>query len=71
MVKIPLAAARVAKGWSQRELAENMRVSRETVVAWENGKRKMRPVYFYLFCQITGFSEDDILLPEVTTKSDE
>lgn len=67
MAKIPLNAARVAKGWTQEELAEKMGVSRQTVIDWENGKREMRTVYLYLFCQISGFSEDDILLPSKST----
>jgi transcriptional regulator with XRE-family HTH domain len=44
-----------------------MGVSRQTVIDWENGKRDMRAPYLYLFCQITGFSEDDILLPIKST----
>lgn len=67
MAKIPLAAARVANGLTQAELAEKMGVSRETVVAWENGKTTMRAAYFYLFCKVTGFSEDDIILPIKST----
>lgn len=67
MAKIPLNAARVANGWTQEELAEKMSVSRQTVIDWENGKREMKAAYFYMFCKITGFSEDDILLPEKST----
>ena len=63
MAKIPLNAARVAAGLTQEQLAEKMQVSRQTVFDWENGKREMKTAYFYMFCQITGFSEDDILLP--------
>lgn len=63
MAMIPIQAARVARGWTQEQLAKEMGVSRETVVAWENGKRDMRPVYFHLFCKVTGFAEDDIILP--------
>lgn len=67
MPKIPLVAARKAKGMTQAELAEKMGVSRETVLAWENGKTAMKTAYFYLFCKVTGFSEDDIILPEKST----
>lgn len=67
MAQIPLAAARVAKGWTQTDLAQKMGVSRETVIAWENGQRTMKTAYFYLFCKITGFSEDDIILPTKST----
>lgn len=61
---IPMVAARVAKGLTQAELAREMGVSRETVIAWENGKRDMKASYFYALCKITGFSEDDIILPK-------
>lgn len=67
MAKIPLNAARVAAGYTQEQLADKMDVSRQTVIDWENGKREMKTAYFYMFCQITGFSEDDILLPLKST----
>lgn len=67
MAKIPINAARVAVGLTQEQLAEKMEVSRQTVIDWESGKREMKTAYFYLFCRITGFSEDDILLPQRST----
>lgn len=67
MAKITLEAARVNTGLTQEQLAEKMGVSRQSVFDWENGKREMRTAYLYLFCQITGFSEDDILLPKKST----
>ena len=67
MAKITLEAARVNAGLTQAELAEKMDVSRQSVIDWESGKREMKTAYFYLFCHITGFSEDDILLPEKST----
>lgn len=63
MKQIPMAAARIAKGLTQKELAEKMGVSRKTVLEWENGKRQIKTAYLYLFCKITGFAEEDILLP--------
>lgn len=67
MPKITVEAARVNTKLTQAELAEKMGVSRETVVSWETGKRTMRTPYLYLFCNITGFSVDDIILPEKST----
>lgn len=67
MAKISLAAARKAANLTQEQLADKMGVSRQTVVDWESGKREMRTAYFYMFCGITGFSEDDILLPIKST----
>jgi DNA-binding XRE family transcriptional regulator len=65
--KIPLNAARVAAGLTQEELAQKMDVSRQTVIDWESGKREIKTAYFYMFCRLTGFSEDDILLPKKST----
>jgi DNA-binding XRE family transcriptional regulator len=67
MAKIPLNAARVAAGLTQEELGEKMGVSRQTIINWETGKQEMKTVYLYAFCHVTGFSEDDILLPKVST----
>lgn len=63
MPKIPLKAARVAAGLTQKELAEKMGVERNSVHQWEHGIRQMKYPYFKLFCMITGFNEDDIFLP--------
>lgn len=67
LAKIPLRAARVAAGFTQAGLAEKIGVSRESIVNWETGKTKIRPVNLYAICNATGFTEDDILLPETTT----
>ena len=67
MAKITLEAARVNAQMTQAELAEKMGVSRATVINWENGKSEMKTAYLYMFCAITGFSEDDILLPLKST----
>lgn len=67
MAKITLEAARVNAGFTQEELACKMGVSRSTVIDWENGKRAMKPAYLYMFCGLTDFDEDDILLPKITT----
>ena len=65
--KIPMNAARVAAGLTQEELADKMGVSRSPVIDWESGKREIKTAYFYMFCRLTGFSEDDILLPKKST----
>lgn len=64
MNKVTIAGARVSKGWTQKDLADKMGVSRETVNKWETGKTEMRTPYLILFSHITGFDLDDILLPE-------
>lgn len=63
MTKITLKAARVNAGLSQDGLAEKLGVSRKTITDWELGKAEMRPAYLLAVCYITGFKEDDIILP--------
>lgn len=67
MAKVTVEAARVNAGLTQSELAEKMGVSRSTVINWESGKTEMKTAYLYMFCGITGFTEDDILLPTKST----
>lgn len=67
MAKITLEAARVNTRLTQQELADKMGVSRATVNNWETGKTEMKTAYLYMFCGITGFSEDEILLPVKST----
>lgn len=67
MAKITLAAARVNAGMTQQDVADAMKVSRQTVIDWESGRRAIRTPYLYMFCRLTGFTEDDILLPEKST----
>lgn len=67
MAKITLEAARVNADLTQDELAEKMGVTRQTVINWEKGRTEMKTAYLFLFCSITGFKEDDILLPIKST----
>lgn len=69
MSKISLAAARVNAKLTQEEMAEKLGVARQTYHAWESGKADMKAAYFIAFCSITGFSTDDIFLPNESTKS--
>ncbi len=65
--KIPIRAARVAAGLTQEELAQKLGVSRQTVINWETDKQEIKTAYLYMLCGITGFSEDDIILPKKST----
>ena len=67
MAKIPMNAARVAAGLTQEEMAQKMGVPRQSIINWESGKSEIKTAYFYMFCRLTGFSEDDILLPKKST----
>lgn len=68
-MKLTLKAARVNAGLTQTEFAEALGVSKMTVFEWENGKRRVRPVYMPMIAQVTGVSVNDIILPTVITKS--
>lgn len=68
-MKMTLKAARVNAGLTQTEFADALGVSKMTVFEWENGKRRVRPVYMPLIAQVTGVSVNDIILPTVITKS--
>ena len=63
MPKITLAGARTSAGYTQAELAKKLGVARDTVIKWESGKIKMKPISLYAFCHVTGFEPADILLP--------
>ena len=67
MPKIHINAARINAGMSQEELAKRMGVTRQTVNAWERNKREMTTPQVFMFCSITGFSSDDIILPKKST----
>ena len=69
MARITMEAARVNAGLTQEQIAEKMGISRVFYNNIENGKvPEIKPVYIYAFCQITGFSTDDIILPTKSTK---
>jgi DNA-binding XRE family transcriptional regulator len=71
MPKLTLEAARVNAGYTQTKLAEILDVSRATVNAWERGRVPMKPHYVFAFCHVVGVSEDDILLPKMSTESEQ
>lgn len=68
MAKLTLKAIRINSGLTQDGLAEKLGVSRKMVADWETGKAEMRPAYLLAICYITGFHEDDIILPTVYSK---
>lgn len=67
MPKLTMAAARVNSGLTQEEMAQKMGISRSHYSDIENGKVQPKPVYIYGFCQITGLTPADIILPSRTT----
>lgn len=69
MARITMEAARRNAGLTQDQIAAKMGISRSFYNNIETGKvPDIKPVYIYAFCQITGFSTDDIILPMESTK---
>ncbi len=61
-----LKAARVNAGLKQREVAEKMNVSRETICKWENGKTTPNVKQAAAICKLYRCTIDDLLfLPNV------
>lgn len=61
--KITLAAARTNAGLSQQDMANEMHVSRATIINWEKGKVVLKPAEFRMFCEICRAPVDCIILP--------
>ena len=63
-----LSALRIAKGWSQEELAERLAVSRQAVWYWETGQRLPRAEHFRALAKEFGVPERDLIThPEMST----
>ena len=62
--KITLAAARTNAGLSQQDIADEMHVSRATIINWEKGKVIPKPAEFRMYCEICKAPMDFIILPE-------
>ena len=64
MEKISLRAARVAAGLTQEEMAKKIGVTRSWLQKMESGKKKIKLAYVLAWCNVTGFDEENIILPE-------
>lgn len=71
MAKLTLPAIRVNANMTQEDMAAALGVSRKMIADWETGKAEMRPAYLMAICYLTGFSVDDILLPDKSSKSEQ
>ena len=59
MSRFTVAGARINAGYTQGGIADKLGVSRATVNAWD----------VFAFCHIVDISEDDLILPSVSTNS--
>lgn len=60
--KVSLAAARVNAELTQSQVAEEMHVSKQTIVNWERGKIIPKPAQFEMLCRIYSVPKDFIFL---------
>ncbi|MBX3448232.1 MAG: helix-turn-helix transcriptional regulator [Planctomycetaceae bacterium] len=56
-----LRALRVAKGWSQRRLAESLETSSPVVVAWEKGHKSPTLSSISKLCVVLDVRPEDLL----------
>lgn len=63
IIQISLAAARVNAKLTQDEVAKAMKVSKNTVVAWENGKAELRISQARELSELYHMPLDNIFLP--------
>ena len=66
-IKITLAAARVNAGMTQEEVAKEMKVSKNTIVNIENGKRKIKMAELSFFSELYKLPKDCFILPNELT----
>jgi transcriptional regulator with XRE-family HTH domain len=63
MAQISIAAARVNAKLTQKELAEKLGVSNNTVCSWENGTTEIPLRYLQALANLSGLSISDIFVP--------
>lgn len=62
-IKISLAAARVNAGMTQEEVANKFKVTKQTIVNWEKGRKELKPAEFNMLSEMYGIPKDYIFLP--------
>lgn len=67
MLKIRLAAARVNAGMTQQNVADIMKVSKNTIINWEKGKVIPKPAEIKMMSSIYNIPEDNIFLSSELT----
>ena len=67
--QITMKAARVNAGLTQKEMANLLHRTNNTVMAWEKGHKMPRADEFQRYCEICGVETSDVLLPKVLEKN--
>lgn len=68
-IQISLAAARVNAGLTQKEVAKEMKINKQTVCNWEKGKVIPKQAQLEMMCRIYNIPADNIFLPMKSTLS--
>lgn len=66
-LQISLAAARVNAGLTQEDVAREMKISKQTICNWENGKSVPGVADMEFLCKLYKFPKDNIFLPQSLT----
>lgn len=64
MPKISLKAARINAGLSQKEMAELLGISKNTVCNWENGDSEPNASQLRKISELSGIPMDFIFVPD-------
>ncbi|MFR5486664.1 helix-turn-helix transcriptional regulator [Eubacterium sp.] len=64
-IQISLAAARVNAGLTQDEVARKLKVTKQTIVNWEKGRKELKPAEFYMLSEIYKIPKNNIFLPKI------
>lgn len=51
-IQITLAAARVNAGFTQEDVAEKFKVTKQTIINWEKGRKELKPAEFNMLSEI-------------------
>lgn len=71
MQKVTIRAARVNTDLTQAEMADKLGISLSLYQDIENGIRPIKPLELFGFCHVTGFAEDELVLPVMYAKSEQ
>ena len=66
-LRITLAAARVNAGLTQTDVADLMKISKQTLVNWENGKVIPKQAQLFMLSDIYKIPMENISLPKRLT----
>lgn len=69
ILQISLAAARVNAGLTQADVACKMKINKQTIVNWENGRVIPKQAQLEMMCRIYSIPVDNIYLPIHSTLS--